>query len=121
MNFIFLHLHEENGTCYVTGCFERCKSGTEERELLDLMAECIDIANEQSFKTSKVVLKDNTIFFRAVELTNLLSTLKYWDSSLNLSLKYKIGKYAVFSGNEAKKLFYRIIDSHKIVLETQMG
>ena len=118
MRFLFLHIHEENNKCYITGCFERCKQGTEERETLDLIATCIDEVNAKSFKSSKIVLKDKTIFFRAIDADWLVSALKYWDNSLGLLLTYKLGRNTTFTGSKSREIFEKVIQRHKITVDS---
>lgn len=117
MQFRFLHIHGESGKCYVTGCFERCKDGTVERNLLDSMAECIGELNT-SYKSDKIVLKDNTIFFRAIDADWLVSTLKYWDRCLELSLTYKVGRNVTYTGDRAKEMFEKAVSDHSISVKT---
>lgn len=115
MVFRFLHIHGDAGKCYITGCFERCKEGTPEKELLDVLAECIVEANA-SFKSDKIVIKDNTVFFRAVDADWLFSALQFWDKCIDLSLVYRLNKNVVFSGDNARKIFEDVKSKYKIGL-----
>lgn len=112
MVFRFLHIHGEAGKCYITGCFERCTE-PEEKELLDMMYEGIGELN-MAFKCDKIVLKDKTIFFRGINADWLLSTLIYWNTCLDLSLKYRVGKNVTYTGDRAKELFDEALRKYSI-------
>lgn len=114
MRFRILHVHDEDGKCFITGCFERCKEGTPEKDILKTMVDCIGELNTAVYKSSNVVLKDDTVYFRGILVDWLFSALKYWNMCLDLSLTFTLGKNTVFSGDKAHELFEKAMKQHDI-------
>mgnify|MGYP000056582475 CR=1 FL=1 len=112
MVFRFLHIHGEAGKCYITGCFERCTE-PEEKEILKEIVDSFQQVNS-SFQSSKVVLKDNTVFFRGVDSGIFFSAIKFLDSCLELSLTYRVGKNVTYTGDRAKELFDKALKKYSI-------
>lgn len=116
MKFIILHVTQEKDTTFITGCFARVAPDSEEREMFEMLTDCIEQVNNMSFRTKRVVRKDNTIYFRGIEARHLFTALKYWNDNLFLHLSIKLGKNTVYSGENARQALEDILSKEDFLV-----
>lgn len=111
MQFIILHVDQQEQSTYITGCFARVSPDSEEREIFEALTGCIDEVNRKSFRADCIVRKDNTIYFKCIESRALFTALKYWNDNLPLNLSIKVNSHVVFTGKNAKQAFEQIMNA----------
>ena len=109
MQYIILHANEEKGTLYITGCFARVAPESEERELFEVLVDCIEDVNNTFYHTENVVKKDNTIYFRHIEANTLFKVLKFWNRNLLLHLSVKLGRNTVYTGKNSRQALENLL------------